>query len=292
MEIWFLAALGSALGSGISAFLIKVAAKRDYNSEVFILYGGVFSVLVFVPTALVFSEPGTLKGGVVILSVLAGFIAAIVGIFKVYALRHIDTTIYYPLFKLISPALAIVFGVSLFAEAFTAHEWVGLFGGLLVPLLLVTKSENGRQNNLTKGLILVGVTGVLAAVISVLNKYAVDIYDAIYWILAFNSIGIAIGSLITIVRKQGMRCLIKHMKTDTHLIMVWWACVRSLFISLGFLCMLYAFSHGGSLGVVYTIQSFYILIPIVLAIIFYKEHWNLQKAIAIVLSVASLALLG
>ena len=56
--------------------------------------------------------------------------------------------------------------------------------------------------------------------------------------------------------------------------------------------MLFAFSVGGTLAVVQTIHSMYILIPIVLAIIFYNEYWNLQKAAAIVLSVVSLAFLG
>jgi len=34
------------------------------------------------------------------------------------------------------------------------------------------------------------------------------------------------------------------------------------------------------------------LIPIVLAVIFYNEHWNWQKAAAIGLSIVSLAFLG
>ncbi len=292
MEIWFLGALGSALGSGLSAFLIKVAAKRNYGSEVFILWGGIFSVAIFLPVAILFSEPGTLKSGMVLLALMAGFLAATVGIFKVYALRHIDTTIYYPLFKLISPALAIVFGILLFAETFTAKEWIGLLAGLFVPLMLITKSENGRQANLLAGLVLVVITGILASVISVLNKYAVDIYQAIFWILAFNSIGITVGSFLTIMYKRGIHQLSRKLLEGTTKILVIWAAIRSMFISLGFLSMLYAFSVGGSLGVVYTIQSFYILIPIILSIIFYEEHWNLQKATAIILSVAALALLG
>jgi uncharacterized membrane protein len=56
--------------------------------------------------------------------------------------------------------------------------------------------------------------------------------------------------------------------------------------------MLFAFSEGGSLSVVQTIHSMYILIPIVLAVIFFKEHMNWQKVVAIVFSVVSLAFLG
>lgn len=34
------------------------------------------------------------------------------------------------------------------------------------------------------------------------------------------------------------------------------------------------------------------LTTMILAVLFYNEHWNLQKALAVVLSVVSLALLG
>ena len=53
----------------------------------------------------------------------------------------------------------------------------------------------------------------------------------------------------------------------------------------------YAYSLGGSLGIVYTINSLYILIPITLSIMFYNEHWNLRKVTAIALSIAALWLL-
>ena len=54
--------------------------------------------------------------------------------------------------------------------------------------------------------------------------------------------------------------------------------------------MMLAFVDG-SLGVVYAIQSLYILIPIILSIVIYKEHWNVRKIFAIILSLAALAFL-
>jgi len=43
-----------------------------------------------------------------------------------------------------------------------------------------------------------------------------------------------------------------------------------------------------SLAISYTINSFYILIPIILSILIYKEHMNLRKGIAIVLSLLAI----
>lgn len=61
-------------------------------------------------------------------------------------------------------------------------------------------------------------------------------------------------------------------------------------MSLGLI--LFAYTIGGGLAVVHTILSLYIIITIVLSIIFYNEHWNLQKIAAVTLSIAALGLLG
>jgi uncharacterized membrane protein len=46
----------------------------------------------------------------------------------------------------------------------------------------------------------------------------------------------------------------------------------------------------GNLAVVFTINSFSILIPIILSIIFYKDHFNKKKAFVIALSIVSIIL--
>ena len=46
----------------------------------------------------------------------------------------------------------------------------------------------------------------------------------------------------------------------------------------------------GLVSIVYTIQSIYILIPIILSIVYFKEHINKRKIIAVILSIIALAL--
>ena len=95
-----------------------------------------------------------------------------------------------------------------------------------------------------------------------------------------------------IVYKKGIRKIFYTIKEDTSAGLLWVSTMRAVLITIGLALMVYAFETGGPLAIVQTIHSMYILIPIVLAIIFYNEHWNLQKVVAIVLSVAALALLG
>jgi drug/metabolite transporter (DMT)-like permease len=256
------------------------------------LFSGLFSIL-YVSTALVLFPEQLLTNKLLALFVFGfGFLAAIAGVMKIYALRYIDSTIYFPLFKLLAPAIAIAAGVTLFGEEFSTIEWVGMLIGLLVPLMLITKSENGRQNNLLLGLLFVLITGVLSAVVAIMNNYAVDSGMPIFVTLLFTVLGIFCGSLSLFCYKQGITGIIQTVAEHFNYTLLLITALRSLLIAISVGLSFYAYTVGGTLAVVQTIHSMYILIPIVLAIIFYNEHWNWQKALAIMLSVVSLAFLG
>jgi drug/metabolite transporter (DMT)-like permease len=293
MELWFIAAIVGMLLAGASNFIFKLVAKNNLDSEIFSLVGGVTSIIFLVPLVLLFDSFYVENTLAVFIIFMASIVAAFIGVWKVYALRFIDTTIYFPLFKLLSPLIAIILGVVLFSESFSGYEWFGLGLGLTVPLLLITKSENGRQNNLLYGLLLVGVTGSLSAAVAASHKWATDLSPNAITLTLVASVGIVCGSFLAMVIKRGWSAGLLHVKTvQQKKKIVIWATIRSIVVSSSVILILYAYTLGGSLAIVHTIHSMYILIPIVLAIIFYNEHWNWQKALAITLSVVSLAFLG
>lgn len=292
MEPWFIFALIGATFAGVSNITFKIAAKRNYNSSLFSLYGGIAAIAIIFIALVVRPQPVLTAEDIKWLAFFSSIVAAVTGILKVVALRHIDSTIYFPLFKLIAPSLMIVAGVFIFAESFTKTEWVGMVLGLTVPLLLISKSENGRQSNLVAGLVLVGVTGLMSAISAVLYKYVIDANIPVLVTLWFSAWGIFVGSVLSVVYTKGWRSVRRAVKTESSSGLICWGSLRSVLISVGFACILYAYTLGGTLAIVQTIQSLYILIPIVFSIVFYKEHWNLQKVVAIVLSVAALGLMG
>jgi uncharacterized membrane protein len=292
MEIWFIAAVGGAVFAGLSNFLFKIAASRNYNAEVYILLGGLISTIV-IGVVTFFLDSSLLQFSIFsAIMLFTGIMGSLVGVMKIYALRHIDATIFFPLFKLLSPALAILFGVIWFAESFSSTEWIGILFGLTVPLLLISKSENKRQNNLKAGLILVLVTALMSAVAAALSKLVMDGGIDVITGVFYSAFGIFLGTLFVIIYKRGLRYTLRHIQTDTSLDIILHSSLRSILINISLGLVLFAFSQDGTLAIVQTIHSMYILIPIVLSIIFYKEHWNTQKAVAIILSVGSLALLG
>jgi len=60
---------------------------------------------------------------------------------------------------------------------------------------------------------------------------------------------------------------------------------------IAFFTLLKAF-EAGALGIVYTAHSLYIVIPILLAVVIYKEHFNIRKGLAVALSLVALFFLG
>lgn len=292
MELWFWAAVVGAILAGISNFFFKIASKRNYSSELFSLYGGLVS-LIFAGIALMITGDALFTYAyVALVTVVAGAVATLGGIMKVYALRHIDTTIFFPLFKLLAPLLAIIAGIVFFGEQHTFYEYLGIVLSLTVPLILITNAERGRQSNLTAGLIFVVLISTTSALAAFLNKYAIDVGMTEVATLWYSSIGIFIGTSILMTTKLGIGAAWRSVTEQSDWQLIGYATTRAILISVAMLLVLFAYGSGGTLGVVQTIHSLYIIIPIVLSIIFYQEHWNLPKAVAVVVSIVALGFLG
>ena len=292
MELWFIVAVIGAVMSGVSNFFFKIAAIKNLNAELFILYSSLTSLLTLITILYIWPEQIFGFGAVLLVIFVSGLISAVAGSLKVYVLRYIDATIYFPLFKLIVPALAIVIGVTYFQETFTAWQWIGMVLGLLVPLVLITPAENSRQNNLKLGILLIAITGLLSTATAVAGKYATEMSLPVNTILLYTVLGIVSGSIILVFHKHGLRNVKHIVLQDTSKLLLAIAMCRSVLIVGGVWAMLFAYANGGTLSVVQTIHSMYILIPIVLAIVFFNEHWNIKKIAAIVFSVLALILLG
>lgn len=289
-ELWFVLAVAAAVVGGFGNFGNKISAKRGYDSAVIMIFSAFLSSLIFLPFALFFEDIWSLPLSFVAIMLGAGFITSFSAIIKIQALHYIDSAIFLPLYKVASPLVVIFFGMIFFAETFTPMEWFGLMLSLTVPLLLVSRMEHSRQNDLKLGLILVLVAGVIGAIGAAIQKYSTDVSDATLSIMVVITSGVLLGSVaqhIFYKKSQSMQVISSHLKSGPLFV----SSLRAVFAGSGFYLALLALDYDGPLGIVYTINSLYILVPIILAIIIYGEHWNFRKALAIVLSVLALALL-
>lgn len=291
MELWFWMAIVSSFFAGLHIFVQKVGAMREYNSSLLNTYSaGLSSVVGFAIAGLVegYSEISLWMIG---LGFLSGVVYIIGANLRMDGLRYIDTTIFLPLHKFVSPLAALVIGILFFSELLSLSEWLGVLFGMIVPLLLINKLENSRQRNLSKGLLLMFISALFAAMAAALNKEGAITFSSVLLFAAIaNAFSALLGTVLYRLRKKsaaGSNNEIRY--TDRGLLTL--SAISGIIQVASFGTFMLAFAFGGSLAIVYTIHSLYILIPIILSIIFYREHWNVRKAVAIGLSIAALVLL-
>ncbi|QFR38803.1 EamA family transporter [Candidatus Gracilibacteria bacterium 28_42_T64] len=167
-----------------------------------------------------------------------------------------------------------------FKETLVFKEIIGILIGISVPLLLITSSENKRQKNLYGGIVLVLITAILTAISSgiskeiMLQEYNVAIY-------------LFIASIFGLVFSIFSYYYLNHRnKKYNHKGIGKFSIISGILYTASFITFTLALK--GNLAVVFTIGSFSILIPIILSIIFYKDHFNMKKGLVIALSIISL----
>ena len=148
------------LWEGLGHLLTRSLHNASTTPELVLIVNGLTSLAAFVPLALYFECINALSLPLLSVGLLAGLVTSSSAFIKIQVLHYIDSAIFLPLFKVLGPAIVIIFGLFFFGESFTVTEWTGLLVSLSVPLLIVSRDEHTRQNNLTLGLVLVAVCAV------------------------------------------------------------------------------------------------------------------------------------
>ncbi|MFT5037347.1 MAG: putative membrane protein [Candidatus Azotimanducaceae bacterium] len=285
---WYLYAVLSALTAGVYTFLQKVAVERGYSSTLVNTWSTFIASVVAFSVVILFSQYETQWVWAIGLGIASGVLHLIGSVARMDALRYIDTAIYFPLNKTVGPLIVLGISIIFFNETFTGNEWIGIAFGITVPLMLLHKSESARQNNLRKGVLIMIVGATFAAIASAISKYGAGSLESVFLFLAVSlGSGAFSGLLLHRFRNKQEHNVVQ--KSDLWGSFVYGGlCGITQFLS--FVTLMLAFMEG-SLAIVYTINSFYILIPIVLSILIYGEHWNARKLLAIGFSLLAVGFL-
>ncbi len=278
--VWALVATAFA---GSQLFVQKIIAqeRRDSAFSGVMMYGvsGVIALAIFLYQGTVPEEWQVIA----FVCLAAGAVHGVGNFVRLEALKYIDSVIYFPINKVLGPVLVVIGAVFLFGEALSTQQYIGIGLSLMVPLLLIGAGEHTRQNNLRGGLIYVVVSTALTSINVILTKEALLLTSDIMFIVVMSQIaGVVFSGIL----------MLKQRRTIGHL--------GPRDVLLGFLLgvlglasyytLLVAFSTG-LLSIVYVIHAHYILIPIVLSVWWYKEHINLRKAVAVVVSCLAITVL-
>lgn len=264
-------------------FLLKIAAERKYNISLIYCYSYfIMTICLWIYLLFnlqIFNTPNIY---IVLLLSFLNWLFYFLGSFaKIESMKNIDTVIVFPLYKTFWPIIVTLISLFFFNESLEIKEIVGIIIGILVPLWLITKVENKRQNNLYLWVFLVLVSAILTAITSWVSK---EIMFQNYSFILYLFFSCAFWVVFSFLSYKFFN---KNTENKTK-----WLVKLSIFIWLtNFISFIFfMLALKWNLAVIFTIWSFSILVPIILSIIFFKDHFNLRKAIIIILSIVSIIL--
>lgn len=287
MEIWLLYAIASALAAGGYNFALKMIAERHYDTYLVTCYDYFFWSIIAWGYLLWYLQENSLTQNELFFTTILAFInvmffsASIMT--RVESMRNIDTVIFFPLYKTIWPIIVTAVSLLFFQELLTMKEVVGIIVGITVPLLLINKVENRIQKNLFWWVILVVITAILSTISAssakqvMVSGFSVELF---VFMTFFFGIFFTYGGYHFHSRHSHKKYITKGI--------VKFSAITGLIHILSFI--FFSLALTWNFAVVFTINSFGILVPIILSIFFYGEHFNLRKGIVIWLSIISILL--
>lgn len=281
MELWFVFALASALLAGLYSFTTRVSAHFQHHAAFVSVYSSI-SAAVLSGAYAIFVRPDLSRVGLVFFIALIDAVAyLIVSITRIDALKEIDSTIYFPIYKLASSVLAVLIGLLFFGDVLSLTEFVGIGIGLLAPLLLFDRKENLRQHNLSKGLLLTmgSVVAVIVATSSLKLATTLDLDVSLFTFFAF-ALGIPFA-LAFYRMTNGRMHKTKHVE--------WVGLLGGAFMFGNF--YFYVRALTGDLSTVFLINSFSTVVVVVLSVLAFREQVSVRKVGALAVTILSLVLL-
>ena len=286
-QVTFLWTLAGTVFAGVALFMQKIVAEEKRSSAFYglISYGvaGVIgsALLVFLP------ELPPHWRLLAVFGFAGGAAHGIANFARIESLKYIDSVLFFPLNKMLGPLLVVIGGVFIFGDSLKPIQYLGIGLSLTVPLLLVSSVEHQRQNNLSRGLKILTISTIFSAVAVLLAKQGLLYSSSVIIMLSTSQIAGMIASAAILWRQHGAGfAMISHAdKRDVQLGV--WSGVISFVSSF---CLFEAMTTG-LVSLVYVIQAHYILIPIILSVWWYKDHINLRKFAAVVVSFLAIGLL-
>lgn len=131
-------------------FLVKILAEKNYSSLLFTWY----SLLSSSFFAFIFYYMSWEKLTKITFLIVIWFIMwisyAIILVSKTDALKNITTTLYFPIYKILSTTLAFIVWISFFTNEIKTNEIIWIFLWLLVPIVLINKKGKFKTKRYEK----------------------------------------------------------------------------------------------------------------------------------------------
>ena len=280
MDSWFLNSIIAMTAFGGMQALYKVPAAKGYSKFLYSVLGfTVAAILSFV----FFRDDISFDAHTMLFGFLWGVGNALYVLLTMVILKKLDTSASFPITSLGSHFLVVIIGVTFFNDILSLLQVVALAGTFL---LIGFYNHTNKHITLSNGLIPIA-TGIilLSTSIKFIQKsgsISSVTGDYIFWQLFFAMIASVLILLLTKNNRLAER------KIDGKLIL--WSGLIGTLTFVGTVAIVRALSTG-PFTLVYTINSFYILVSSIVAWKLFGEKLTRQKVLFILLAIAVLVLI-
>ena len=285
MELWMIYAILWGVFVGISNFLSKSVAYNWINKyRVSLIIKWVFLLCssIFLLFNLKYVEFSLLLW---ILIIWREIFATEKWLFIMESLKYIESTIFFPIHKVINYFVALFVWMLIFDEYLWNFWYIALILAIFMVLLLTDNENKKAQINYKKWIFYLILSNIAVWFSSSINKYFSSINFDIPTYIFLSSIVWCVYMLTT---KKGA-----HIESDKKIHkkeLKFWI-IKWLSLYWWFWLLLLSLKWW-EFVLVNIIFSSSIFIPIILSIIFYKEVVNLKKILAFMLFLVIIVLLS
>jgi drug/metabolite transporter (DMT)-like permease len=280
MDSWFLNSIIAMLAFGGMQALFKVPAAKGYNKFAYsVLSFTAASILSFV----FFKEQISFDAHTMLFGFLWGVGNALYVLLTMAILKRLDTSESFPITSLGSHALVVIIGIFFFNDILSVLQVTALIGTFL---LIGFYNHTNKHITLNNGLVPIA-TGIilLSTFIKFIQKsgsISGIAGDYIFWQLFFATVA---SVFILLIAKNNR---LVERKIDGKFIL--WSTLAGTLTFTGTVAMVKALSTG-PFSLVYTINTFYILVSSMVAWKLFNEKLTRQKVLFILAAIVFLVLI-
>ena len=282
MNSWLVHSLLAVTAIGGMMALYKVPAAKGHNK---FTYSFLSFLVAAILSAIIFRNDIAIEHDAILFGSLWGLGFAFVAMLQMELLRKLDTNAVFPVTSLSSHVLIVIIGLSFF------HDQISLLQMLAIMLTFIIGGFYNKihgsiswKNGLLPMAACLVVLSTTTKFIQKFGAITIEMHNFIFWQLAFATLASFIIMLFVRRKEPGNR-----MKFSRE--MLWWSIGLGALNFISNVELVKALSTG-PFSLVYTINSFYILITSLIAWKFFGEELTKRKVFFLLAAIFAVILIG
>lgn len=279
---WLIHALIAVVAVGGMASLYKVPSAKGHNKFVFSFLSLLIAALI---SLVIFRQYINLEYNAVLFGALWGTGFAVVTMLQMELLKKLDTNAVFPITSTSSHVLVVIVGLTFFHDKISLLQFLGI---ILTFIIIGFYNKLHKHITFQNGLLPIASSLILLSTATKffqkLGSTRVEVRNFIFWQLLFAA-SAALIILLIVERKE----IKQHVRVSRQMIL--WAILLGVLNFVSTAELVKALSVG-PFSLVYTINSFYVLITSLIAWKFFGEKLTKRKVTFVFLAVLAVILIG